>query len=52
MGIVIGKEGKFITEDKAMDHVIGYVLALDMTERNIQNQLKKHGHPWLLGKLN
>jgi acylpyruvate hydrolase len=31
--VVIGKEGKFIQESDAMDHVLGYVLALDMTSR-------------------
>ena len=33
-----------------MDHVAGYVLALDMTARHIQDKLKKQGHPWLLAK--
>jgi acylpyruvate hydrolase len=50
LGVVIGKKGKFITEENAMDHVIGYVLALDMTARNIQEELKKQSHPWLLAK--
>jgi acylpyruvate hydrolase len=40
---VIGKSGKYIKEDQAMDHVLGYVLALDMTARNIQEELKKKG---------
>lgn len=38
---MIGKEGKNITEENAMDHVQGYVLALDMTARKIQDELKK-----------
>lgn len=33
-----------------MDHVQGYVLALDMTARNIQEELKKKQHPWFLAK--
>ena len=33
-----------------MDHVIGYVLALDMTARNIQDELKLKRHPWCLAK--
>ena len=31
LGIIIGKEGKYIKEEYAMEHVAGYVLALDMT---------------------
>ena len=49
-GVVIGKSGKFIKEEEAMDHVMGYVLALDMTARDIQNTLKKNQHPWFLSK--
>lgn len=33
-----------------MDHVLGYVLVLDMTARSIQDKLKKQGHPWFLAK--
>jgi len=33
-----------------MSHVLGYVLALDMTAREIQEQLKQKRHPWLLCK--
>jgi acylpyruvate hydrolase len=47
---VIGKEGKFIKEENAMDHVQGYVLALDMTSRIKQEELKKKSHPWTLAK--
>ncbi len=50
LGIIIGKEGKYIKEEYAMEHVAGYVLALDMTARNLQEQLKKKGHPWFLAK--
>ena len=50
LGIVIGKDGKNIPEDSAMSHVGGYVLALDMTARNLQSEAKKKGHPWSVAK--
>lgn len=50
LGVVIGESGKFIKEENAMNHVAGYVLALDMTGRAVQDRLKKAGHPWLLAK--
>lgn len=31
LGVIIGKPAKFVSEEKAMEHVLGYVLALDMT---------------------
>lgn len=36
LGIVIGEKGTDITEKNAMNHVAGYVLALDMTARDFQ----------------
>ncbi len=33
-----------------MEHVGGYVLALDMTARDFQAEIKKKGHPWELAK--
>ena len=50
LGLVIGKEGKNIEENMADHHIAGYVLALDMTARDIQDDIKKKGHPWLLAK--
>ncbi len=31
LGVVIGKEGKNLKENKVIDHVAGYTCALDMT---------------------
>lgn len=50
LGLIIGKEGKNIEENMADHHIAGYVLALDMTARDIQADIKKKGHPWLLAK--
>merc|ERR1712223_1609701 len=50
LGIVIGSSCSRVPADKIMDHVGGYVLALDMTARDFQNNLKAKGHPWELAK--
>ncbi len=34
----------------ALDHVYGYGLALDMTRRDLQGEMKKLGRPWEIGK--
>lgn len=50
LGVVIGKNGKKIKEDVAMDHVLGYLVALDITARDIQSIAKKNGWPWSIAK--
>ncbi len=50
LGVYIGKTGKNISKEKAMEHVGGYCLALDMTARNWQNDAKKSGTPWTRAK--
>jgi fumarylpyruvate hydrolase len=42
----IGKQGKDIPADKALDYVFGYALGLDMTRRDLQAEAKKLGRPW------
>jgi len=46
LGVVIGADGTDIKKEAAMDHVAGYVCALDLTARNIQSEAKKKGLPW------
>src|SRR5258706_16435004 len=46
----IGKGGKNIPVDKALEHVWGYAVGLDMTRRDIQGEAKKMGRPWEMGK--
>ena len=50
LGVVIGRDGRDITESSAMSYVGGYTLALDMTSRDHQSQAKKKGHPWSVSK--
>ncbi|ODM90695.1 Acylpyruvase FAHD1, mitochondrial [Orchesella cincta] len=50
LGVVIGQKGTDIPEGNAMNHVAGYVLALDMTARDFQNVAKQKGTPWDLAK--
>jgi fumarylpyruvate hydrolase len=42
----IGKGGKDIAAEHALDHVYGYALGLDMTRRDLQAEAKKLGRPW------
>lgn len=48
--VAIGKGGKNIPKSSAFDHVAGYAIGIDITARDIQNQLKDTGKPWLLSK--
>ncbi len=47
---VIGRGGKNIPEEKALDHVDGYAVGLDMTARDLQSQAKSKGQPWSVAK--
>jgi 2-keto-4-pentenoate hydratase/2-oxohepta-3-ene-1,7-dioic acid hydratase in catechol pathway len=46
--IVIGKEGRRISKETALEYVAGYTVAHDVSARDWQ--LKKNGGQWLLGK--
>ncbi len=48
--VAIGKGGKNIAATDAMRHVYGYAVGLDMTRRDLQNDMKKQGRPWCIGK--
>jgi 2-keto-4-pentenoate hydratase/2-oxohepta-3-ene-1,7-dioic acid hydratase in catechol pathway len=50
LGVIIGKECKNISHDEALDYVLGYCLALDITARDIQSEAKKKGWPWSVAK--
>jgi len=48
LGVVIGRSGRWITQDRAFDYVSGYTLVNDVTARDAQ---RAHGQ-WFLGKNN
>jgi fumarylpyruvate hydrolase len=50
MVVAIGKGGTNIAADKALEHVYGYGVGLDMTRRDLQGEAKKMGRPWDTGK--
>src|SRR5215475_862327 len=42
--------GSNIPPEKALDHVYGYALGLDMTRRDLQNGMAAEKKPWEIGK--
>ena len=48
--VAIGKAGRDISLETALDHVWGYGIGLDMTRRDLQNAAKDLGRPWDWGK--
>ncbi|MFT7117313.1 MAG: fumarylpyruvate hydrolase [Rhodoferax sp.] len=48
--VAIGLGGKNIKAADAQQHIFGYAVGLDMTRRDLQNEMKKQGRPWCIGK--
>jgi fumarylpyruvate hydrolase len=48
--VAIGKGGSGIRAADALAHIWGYAIGLDMTRRDLQNDMKKQGRPWCIGK--
>ncbi|WP_295541944.1 fumarylacetoacetate hydrolase family protein [uncultured Pseudacidovorax sp.] len=48
--VAIGTGGKNIAAADAHKHIFGYAVGLDMTRRDLQNDMKKQGRPWDIGK--
>ena len=47
VAVVIGKEAKYVSQDKAQDYVFGYCIVNDISERSWQ---KERGGQWIKGK--
>ncbi|OWU84277.1 2-hydroxyhepta-2,4-diene-1,7-dioate isomerase [Oceanicola sp. 22II-s10i] len=47
LGVVIGKRAKYVTEAEALDHVAGYTIVNDVSERHFQAE---RGGQWTKGK--
>ena len=47
VAVVIGKEAKYVLQDKAQDYVFGYCIVNDISERSWQ---KERGGQWIKGK--
>jgi fumarylpyruvate hydrolase len=48
--VAIGTGGSGIKAADAPGHIWGYAVGLDMTRRDLQNEMKKQGRPWCIGK--
>ncbi len=48
--VAIGIGGQNIRAADAHKHIYGYAVGLDMTRRDLQNEMKKAGRPWSIGK--
>jgi acylpyruvate hydrolase len=50
LALLIGKRGKDIPPERVMEHLAGFGVAIDLTLRDVQAELKKKGLPWEIAK--
>jgi len=50
LALLIGRMGKDIPVDQAMEYIAGYGVGIDLTLRDVQGELKKKGLPWEIAK--
>lgn len=48
--VVIGKPTKYVAIDKAADHIFGYTIQIDVSDRGGRGDRKMGGSDWLIGK--
>jgi acylpyruvate hydrolase len=50
LALLVGKRAKRITAEEALSCIAGYGVAIDLTLRDVQDELKKKGLPWDIAK--
>ena len=50
LAVLIGKQCRGVSAENALESVAGYGVGIDMTLRDVQNQLKAKGLPWEIAK--
>ncbi|WP_029911059.1 fumarylacetoacetate hydrolase family protein [Pelobacter seleniigenes] len=50
LALLVGRGGKNISQDTALSHLAGYGVAIDLTLRDLQDELKSKGLPWEIAK--
>lgn len=48
--VALGKSGKNIPTNNALEHIAGYAVGIDVTARDIQQKAKANSHPWSVAK--
>lgn len=48
--VVIGKPAKYVPVDRAADHIFGYTIQIDVSDRGGRGDRKMGGSDWLIGK--
>jgi fumarylpyruvate hydrolase len=48
--VAIGNGGADLPVERALDHVFGYAVGIDLTRRDLQLQAREQGRPWDWGK--
>lgn len=48
--VALGRGGRDVPKDRALDLVWGYAVGLDMTRRDLQSEMKQQGRPWDIAK--
>lgn len=48
--VAIGKAGRALSKETALNHIFGYAVGFDMTRRDRQRESGKKGLPWEIGK--
>ncbi|MBI2355540.1 MAG: fumarylacetoacetate hydrolase family protein [Deltaproteobacteria bacterium] len=50
LAVLIGRDARCVSPEEALEYVAGYGVAIDMTLRDVQDQMKAKGLPWEIAK--